>query len=138
LDVLADGWSYAIWVVGTSRIREVDQRWPAEGSRVAHSVGIWPAMIDDMTTSLRWYPERGIEMQARGWPAGEARVRIEVEPMPGGCLVRLTEDAVRGPGTLIPKALRTAALVPRNTETLRRLAMLAEGRSTARPPSAPS
>jgi len=138
LDVLADGWSYAIWVVGTSRIREVDQRWPAEGSRVAHSVGIWPAMIDDMTTSLRWYPERGIEMQARGWPAGEARVRIEVEPMLGGCLVRLTEDAVRGPGTLIPKALRTAALVPRNTETLRRLAMLAEGRSTARPPSAPS
>lgn len=77
-------------------------------------------------------------MQARGWPAGEARVRIDVEPTPGGCTVWLTEDAVRGPGTLIPEALRTAALVPRNTETLRRLAMLAEGRSTARPPSAPS
>ena len=40
----------------------------------------------------------------------------------------MTEDAVKGPGTLVPKPLRTLALVPRNIETLHRLALLAEGR----------
>ena len=130
LEVLADGWSYATWVVGTSRIRAVDRAWPAVGSRIAHSVGVWPALLDDVTVTRRWDPERGIDLQARGWPAGEARVQITVRPRQGGgCTVELTEDAVRGPGTLVPRPLRTAALVPRNTETLRRLAFLAERRS---------
>ncbi|GEK20909.1 SRPBCC family protein [Cellulomonas xylanilytica] len=130
LDVLADGWSYATWVVGTSRIRAVDPAWPAPGTEIAHSFGLWPALLDDVTVARGWDPERGIDLQARGWPAGEARVQIEVRPRTGGgCTVRLTEDAVRGPGTLVPRPLRTAALVPRNTETLRRLAFLAEGRA---------
>ena len=131
LSVLADGWTYATWVVGTSRIRAVDPAWPAVGTRIAHSVGIWPALLDDVSVARGWDPERGIDLQARGWPAGEARVRIVVRPRPGGgCTVTMSEDAVRGPGTLVPRALRTAALVPRNTEALRRLAYLAEGRST--------
>ena len=29
--VLADGWRYANWVVGASRIREVDPQWPEPG-----------------------------------------------------------------------------------------------------------
>ena len=37
LRVLADGWTYANWVVGSSRIRGVDPTWPAPGSRIAHS-----------------------------------------------------------------------------------------------------
>jgi hypothetical protein len=130
LDVLADGWSYATWVVGTSRIRAVDRSWPTPGTQIAHSFGLWPALLDDVTVARSWDPERGIDLQARGWPAGEARVQIEVRPRAdGGCTVTITEDAVRGPGTLIPRPLRTAVLVPRNTETLRRLAFLAEGRA---------
>jgi hypothetical protein len=130
LDVLADGWLYATWVVGTSRIRGVDPGWPTPGSRIAHSFGIWPAVINDVTVARGWDPERGIDLQARGWPAGEARVKITVVPRPdGGCTVVLAEDAVRGPGTLVPRPLRTAVLVPRNTETLRRLAFVAERRS---------
>ncbi len=129
LDVLADGWTYATWVVGTSRIRDVDLGWPAPGARIAHSFGVWPAVIDDVTICRAWDPRRGIELQARGWPAGEARVRIEVAPGDGGCTVRIVEDAVRGPGTLVPRPLRTTVLVPRNAETLDRLARLAEGRA---------
>lgn len=130
LDVLADGWTYATWVVGTSRIRSVDPGFPATGTRIAHSFGVWPAVIDDVTIVRSWDPERGIELQARGWPVGEARVRIEVAARGDGCVVRIVEDAVRGPGTLLPKPLRTAVLVPRNVETLQRLANLAEGRAT--------
>lgn len=136
LAVLADGWTYATWVVGTSRIRGVDPNWPAPGSRLAHSFGVWPAVIDDVTVALRWDPGRGIELQARGWPAGEARVRVDVIPHAGGARIRISEDAVKGPGTLVPKPLRSAVLVPRNRETLRRLAMLAERRAV--PPSAPT
>ncbi|NMR21289.1 SRPBCC family protein [Cellulomonas fimi] len=129
LDVLADGWTYAIWVVGTSRIRAVDASWPSPGSQIAHSAGLWPVLLDDTTVCRRWDPSGRIELQARGWPLGEARVVLEVVPRPGGtCTVRISEDAVRGPGTLVPKPIRSAVIGSRNTETLRRLQMLAEGR----------
>lgn len=130
LAVLADGWSYAIWVVGTSRIRGVDPAWPAPGTRIAHSAGIWPLVVNDVTESRAWEPGRRLELQARGWPAGEARVVLEVRSHADGCVVRLSEDAVRGPGRLLPKPVRSALLAPRNRETLNRLAMLAERRAT--------
>ena len=135
LRVLADGWTYANWVVGSSRIRGVDPTWPAPGSRIAHSVGVWPLVINDVTISHGWDPASGIELRARAWPAGEAQVRIEVEPRGAGCRVRMTEEAVRGPVTLIPRRVRSAMLVPRNKETLRRLAMIAEGRPAAGAPT---
>lgn len=130
LAVLADGWSYATWVVGTSRIRGVDPGWPTPGALIAHSAGIWPLVVDDVTVALDWDRAGGrLELQARGWPAGEARVLLRVRPDRDGCVVRLDEDAVRGPGAAVPRPLRAAALLPRNRETLRRLAMLAERRS---------
>ena len=130
LAVLADGWTFATWVVGTSRLRAVESSWPAPGARIAHSFGVWPAVIDDVTVVRAWDPERGIDLRARGWPAGEARVTIEVRAREGArSSVRMVEDAVEGPGALLPKPLRTALLVPRNTETLRRLAHLAERRT---------
>ncbi|WP_036962283.1 SRPBCC family protein [Promicromonospora kroppenstedtii] len=131
LDVLADGWSYSSWVVGTARIRAVDPTWPEPGARILHSVGLWPGLLDDETVIRALVPGRSIELQARGWPAGEARVLIEVEPLPsdGGSRIRITEDANRGPGKLVPRSVRSAVIGPRNTETLRRLAFLAERRA---------
>jgi Polyketide cyclase / dehydrase and lipid transport len=132
--ILRDGWSYAAWVVGASRIRSVDPSWPAAGSTIHHSAGAWPLVINDKTVSRRWDGVSRLELQAHGWPLGEARIRIEVVPDADGdgeCTVRMTEDAVKGPGTLVPKPLRTLLLVPRNTETLHRLALLAEGRGAA-------
>jgi hypothetical protein len=131
--ILRDGWSYAAWVVGASRIRSVDDAWPEPGSTIHHSAGAWPAVINDTTVSRRWDGAGRLELQARGWPLGEARIRIEVRPDPGGdgCTIHMAEDAVRGPGTLVPKPLRDAVLVPRNRETLQRLALLAEGRGAA-------
>lgn len=133
VEILRDGWSYAAWVVGASRIRSVDAAWPEPGSAIHHSAGAWPVVINDKTVSLRWDGEGSLEMQAHGWPLGEARVRIEVRPDADGrgCTVRMAEDAVKGPGRLLPRPLRTAVLVPRNRETLDRLALLAEGRGRA-------
>ena len=131
LGVLADGWSYSSWVVGTARIRAVDATWPEPGARILHSVGLWPALLDDSTVVRAWDPERSIELQARGWPAGEARVLIEVEPehAGSGCRIRVTEDADKGPGTAVPRPVRSALIGPRTVETLRRLILLAERRA---------
>jgi hypothetical protein len=127
LAVLADGWAYVAWVVGASRIRGVDPAWPAPGARIAHSVGAWPLLTDDVTICESWDPEVGrLGLTARGWPLGEAQVRLQVRPAPGGCVVRMAEDASRGPGTLVPGPVRRAVLRPRNLESLRRLAALAE------------
>jgi hypothetical protein len=70
--VLAAGWMYSTWVVGASRIRAVQQHWPQPGSRIHHSFGVWPALIDDHTEVLECDPGRELLLKARGWPAGEA------------------------------------------------------------------
>ena len=57
--VLADGWVFPTWVVGASRMRDVDEAWPAEGSHLHHSFGVWPAVIDDKTTVREWDPPGG-------------------------------------------------------------------------------
>lgn len=127
--VLEDGWLFPTWVVGASRMRDVDARWPSAGAKLQHSVGVWPMLIDDESTMLEWDPPRMMAMQAKGWPIGEARVVIEVKPRGDGCVVRITERAVKGPGTLIPTPIADAMLHVRNVETLRRLAFIAEGKS---------
>jgi hypothetical protein len=137
-NVLADGWLYPTWVVGASRMRDVEATWPGVGSRLHHSFGLWPLLINDNTEVLVCEPPRHLRLQAKGWPAGEATVDITIEPhaLPNGATgsrVVLAEDATKWPGRFVPKPLRSAALAPRNNETLRRLAFLAEGHAGATP-----
>jgi len=135
-DVLSDGWLFPSWVVGASRIRDVELDWPGVGARIHHSFGLWPAVVDDSTSILEWDPPRRVVLLARGWPFGEARVTLEVRDHRGGCLVRMTEDAVSGPGALVPRPVMDLPMRLRNHEALRRLAWLAEGRQrTVRPPT---
>lgn len=127
--VLADGWLYPSWVVGASRMRDVDQSWPAPGSQLHHSVGLWPLLLDDRTEVIGSVPLEELRLRAHGWPAGAAEVLIRLEPAGDGTEVTIEEDAVAGPAKLIPPQLRQVGMVPRNREALRRLAFLAEGRS---------
>lgn len=137
--VLADGWTYASWVVGASHIRAVDDTWPAVGARIHHSVGPWPCTIEDTTAVRVVDPPHTIELDARLWPVGAAVVRVELQATgPTSCTAVMTERAVRGPGRLMPHALQAVLLTPRNRESLSRLADLAEGgcRATATPDAA--
>jgi short-subunit dehydrogenase len=128
--VLADGWLYANWVVGTARVRAVDDGWPSVGTQIHHSVGVWPLLLDDSTSALESDAPQRLVLEARGWPLGKAHVTVEVRPDgPRSCVVSIREDAVAGPGTLVPKPVRQAMIVPRNREALRRLALLAEGKA---------
>ncbi|MET0449987.1 MAG: SRPBCC family protein [Aeromicrobium sp.] len=127
--VLADGWLYPTWVVGAARMRDVDASWPSDGATLHHSVGSWPAMLDDTTTLVEWNPPTHAVLKARGWPFGTAMVRLTVEAAGAGCTVTIEEDALEGPGRLVPKPLRAAAIKVRNVETLKRLAFIAENRT---------
>jgi hypothetical protein len=127
--VLADGWLYPTWVVGASRMRSVDAAWPQPGSRLHHSAGVWPALIDDETESLDCVPERTLRLRARGWPLGEAEVWIDLVSKDDGTLVELREQAVAGPGRFVPKPAQDLMLTTRNSESLRRLAYIVEGRA---------
>jgi hypothetical protein len=126
--VLSDGWLFPVWVVGASRMREVDGHWPEVGAKLHHSVGIWPALINDNTEVLEALPDHLLRLRTRGWPAGEAEVVLRLEAVGAGTRITLDEDAVQGPGSFVPRALRTPALAWRNTETLRRLGFVVENR----------
>lgn len=126
-EVLADGWLFPSWVVGASRIRDVEEAWPAVDSKIHHSFGVWPVVIDDSTSVVDWSPPVRAEFIARGWPLGEADVTIEVQDRSGGCFVTMIEYARSGPGTLVPPLLMEPVLNIRNREALQRLAWLAEG-----------
>lgn len=128
-DVLADGWLFTTWVVGASRMRAVEAAWPAVGSQLHHSFGVWPLVIDDATTMLTWEPSHRMVIQPKGWPLGEARVEILVEEHRRGCKVTIIENPVAGPGTWVPAFLMQPLLWVRNIETLRRLGWVSEGRA---------
>lgn len=130
--VLGDGWLYPSWVVGASRMREVDERWPQAGAELHHSFGVWPALINDKTVVEEFVPSQKMVMRARGWPIGEARVTIDVKPRGDQCVVRIQEEAVAGPGRFVPAPVMDVLLHWRNDETLHRLAYLAEGMAERR------
>jgi hypothetical protein len=131
--VLSDGWLFGLWVVGASRIRQVDHSGPAEGAEIHHSVGTWPLVIDDTTSVVSCTPEHDLVLQARAWPGGEATVHLTIEDSPDGAVVTMMEDASHGPARVIPGVVRRGVLDWRNSESLKRLGYLVEHR--ARPPS---
>lgn len=136
--VLADGWSFAGWVVGASHIRDVDAGWPQVGTRIHHSVGPWPLTASDVTAVRQCQPPRLLELEARLWPYGAALVRLELDDVaPGVTRVRMTEKVVRGPAKVLPNAVQSLMLIPRNRESLRRLAHIVTGRERLDSPTAP-
>jgi hypothetical protein len=127
--VLSDGWTYPVWVVGASRMRDVDESWPEVGSQLHHSAGVWPLLVNDSTEVLECSPGVMLRLRARGWPAGEAEVVIRLRPQGGVTEVVIEESTVSGPASLIPNLVEDPLMKWRNTETLRRLAYVAENRT---------
>ncbi|MBB5851323.1 SRPBCC family protein [Amycolatopsis umgeniensis] len=127
--VLADGWQYAGWVVGSSHIRDVDEDWPAVGSRIHHSVGPWPFHIQDVTVVKAVEPGSFLKLEARGWPLGAAEVGLTLAPHgEGRTRILMTERVVRGPGKVLPEPVQALVAKPRNNEALARLADLVTGK----------
>ena len=130
-EVLADGWTYSQWVVGNSRIRAVDEDWPAPGTRILHSVGVWPLIIDDETVVVSCIPQQELVLLAKVSPLAAAQITLRLSDIPSGCRLEMAEVAARGPLRFVPNRLQLAGLWPRNRECAWRLAGLAERREPA-------
>jgi hypothetical protein len=120
-DVLRDGTTYADWVVGTRKIRAVDDGWPAVGTRLHYTVGYGPLRHDDRTTSRDYEPDRCLELEAHAWPAGSARIVITAQEQDGGTLVSIEEHPARGIAARLHNPALDLLIKARNVETLRRL-----------------
>jgi hypothetical protein len=128
--VLAEGWYYSDWVVGTSHVRAVESNWPAAGSRLFHAAGVWPMVIRDVSTVEAVHIDKRLVLTASGRPFGHARVTIELTATETGTTVTIDEVPVAGPGKWFDNPVAEALLARRNTETLARLAALVERRTS--------
>ena len=126
-EVLADAWTYANWVVGTVKIRDVDPGWPAAHAKLHHAVGAWPLTLQDETEVLECEPGRRLLLQARGWPAGEASVELVLHPDGDATEVEMAEEPTSGPGAWVHNRLVDMVGAKRLDETLDRLRRLVEG-----------
>jgi uncharacterized protein YndB with AHSA1/START domain len=125
--VLADGWTYSDWLVGTAHVRDVDPAWPAPGSKLHHKAGPWPFSLQDSSTVVAMVPDRSLTLRAGLWPLGEATVKIDLEPVgPAATRVTMHEDFHAGPLHWAKNKINDLVLHRRNSESLRRLADIAE------------
>lgn len=125
-DVMAQGWTYTQWVVGNSRTRAVDPNWPQTGATIRHSIGVWPAVIDDETVVESCEPPHELVLRAGLGPFGAARITMRLHDTREGCRLEMIEVPADGPVGLIPDRLVLLAIRPRNQECILRLAALAE------------
>jgi uncharacterized protein YndB with AHSA1/START domain len=124
--VLADGWTYSDWVVGTVHIRDVSPDWPAVGAELHHKAGPWPLSLHDKSTVLSVAPNRELVLRAGLWPLGEAMVKILLEPVgEGATRITMHEDFSAGPLRGLRTKINDLVLHRRNVESLRRLADVA-------------
>jgi uncharacterized protein YndB with AHSA1/START domain len=129
--VIADGWTYSQWVVGNSRMRAVSEDWPNPGSKIHHSIGVWPLLLNDETTVDECVPLERLVLLAKGRPFGKARITLQLSDIEdGGCRIEMAEVPVGAPMGWVPNRLALAAAVPRNRECTWRLAAIAERRSS--------
>lgn len=130
--VLSDGFSYADWVVGTRMIRDVDSNFPAVGARLHYTVGWGPLRKDDETEVMACQPGHSLELRAKAWPAGTARIAIELQPAGDGTVVSIDEHVAEGPALVLHNPVTDVSIWLRNQLTLRRLERLAAGRQARR------
>jgi uncharacterized protein YndB with AHSA1/START domain len=119
--VLDDPHAYPAWVVGTRRIRRIDDDWPAEGSEFHHAIGAPTAELHDSSEVLERDPPYRLVLEVRFRPTGVARVELDVAPVDGGSRVTMIERPSAGPITWLPSFVTDPLLIARNAWSLRRL-----------------
>lgn len=119
--VLEDGHSYADWVVGTRKIHEVDEDWPAVGSCLRYQLGVGRLTVQDTTIVRRLEPGRELELEARAGWLGSARISFDVRPWGKNTLIIIDEHPLTGPGARWHNAVVEVLLRFRNRRMLENL-----------------
>ena len=130
-EVLRDGWTFSDWVVGTAHVRDVDEAWPAPGSRIHHKSGPWPVSLRDETRVIDCEPPSRLVLRPKLWPFGELTATITLTPADNGSTrVALDEQLSKGPMIGLRTKITDMLLHGRNRESLRRLSDIVQGKTS--------
>ncbi|SEK46818.1 SRPBCC family protein [Streptacidiphilus jiangxiensis] len=124
-DTLADGESYAQWVVGTKEILHADSRWPAVGAQLRFRAGLGPWTFEDTCEVRICESARRLELEASAKPFGTVRIAFTLIPWARNTLVILDEHPLRGLGARLQGPPTEFALHLRNRQLLDNLARTA-------------
>jgi hypothetical protein len=123
---LADGYSYADWVVGTREIRDVEAGFPAPGTSLHYTVGRGPLRHTGHTKVTSVEPGECLELEVRAWPAAAIYILLKVLKRDDeSSEVTIVEYPHRGLGAVLHNPVSDLLLKLRNVETLRRLERVA-------------
>lgn len=123
--VLANGDSYAKWVVGTQEILRVDSTWPAVDAELRFKAGLGPLRIEDSCIVRICEPQQRLELEAVAAPFGTARIAFTLIPWSEDTLVTLDEHPLLGPGARFYGPISNRLLHLRNRSLLSNLAQVA-------------
>ena len=127
-DVLADGHSYAEWVVGAKEIRAADPAFPEPGTRFHHSIGVGPLTIKDSTRVVELERPTRLVLEAHLGLLGGMLITLDLREHGGGTQVLMTESASAGIPARVLHRLGDVVLRGRNFLSLERLKESVENR----------
>jgi uncharacterized protein YndB with AHSA1/START domain len=128
-EVLVDPTTYTDWLIGADSIRDVDDSWPAVGSRFHHRVGLGLLSLPDHSEVLALDPGRLLRLAVRARPFVSAVATFTLVSDVTATVVSLEEQPrVRSIGNAVRPILDPSIHV-RNHRSLRRLAHIVEGGS---------
>jgi hypothetical protein len=134
--VVIDPETFPRWLVGAEAIRDVDDSWPAVGSRFHHRVGVGPLTLADNSEVLAIDEGAMLRLRVRARPFIAAVVTFRIVGGERTCVVTMEEEPAR---RIIGNAVRPVLdpmIHVRNHRSLRRLNTLSSGARWRRSPRA--
>lgn len=132
--VLIDPHTYPHWLIGAAEIRDVDDAWPAIGSRFHHRVGIGVLSIPDSTAIEDVIEPEMLRLAVRARPFVSATATFRLVGDGTTTVVSVEEEPkLRLPGNVV-RPLMDPAVHVRNHRSLRRLDRLVLRRNDAAAP----
>jgi hypothetical protein len=125
--VVIDPETYPRWLLGAEAIREVDDSWPAVGSRFHHRVGLGPLTLADNSEVLAIDEGAMLRLQVRARPFIAAVVTFHIVGGDGTCVVTMEEEPARRIIGNVVRPVLDPMIHVRNHRSLRRLDELVDG-----------
>ena len=128
--VLVDPQTYPSWLIGASEIRDVDDTWPAVGSKFHHRVGIGPLALPDDSKLLAIDAPHLLRLRVRVRPLITAVVTFRLIGDTSRCVVTIAEEpTIRLIGNVVRPVMDPIIHI-RNHRSLRRLERYLAGKPT--------
>jgi uncharacterized protein YndB with AHSA1/START domain len=113
--------TYPRWLIGAADIRDVDDSWPAVGSRFHHRVGIGPLSLPDHTEVVAIEDGELLRLRVKARPFIAAVVTFHLVGDGGRCVLTMEEEPDRRIIGNVVRPVLDPMIHMRNHRSLRRL-----------------